>query len=75
MTAGQKQIWALHYKGDAAAQKERNHSFELACQTGPDEITFESKSDHQIKTQYNEAKDGQRLTGGAQRVRELATGD
>ena len=54
MTAGQKQIWALHYKGDAAAQKERNHSFELACHTGPDNITFEGKSDLQIKTQYND---------------------
>ena len=54
MTAGQKQIWALHYKGDAAAQKDRNRSFELECQTGPDKITFEGKSDQQIKTQYND---------------------
>ena len=78
MTAGQKQIWALHYKGDAAAQKDRNRSFELACQTGPDKITFEGKSDQHIKTQYNDLlrrKRGQRFTGGAQRVRELATGD
>ena len=34
MTAGQKQIWAMHYKGDAAAHTDRNRSFELACQTG-----------------------------------------
>ena len=54
MTAGQKQIWAMHYKGDAAAQKDRNRSFELACHTGPDKITFEGKSDQQIKTQYND---------------------
>ena len=54
MTAGQKQIWALHYKGDAAAQKERNRSFELACHAGPDKITFEGTSDLQIKTQYND---------------------
>ena len=52
MTAGQKQIWAPHYKGDAAAQKDRNRNFELACPTGPDKITFEGKSDQQIKTQY-----------------------
>ena len=54
MTAGQKQIWALHYQGDAAAQKDRNRNFEWACHTGPDKITFEGKSDQQIKTQYNE---------------------
>ena len=54
MTAGQKQIWAPHYKGDAAAQKDRNRSFELACHTGPDKIKFEGKSDQQIKTQYND---------------------
>ena len=54
MAAGQKQIWALHYEGDAAAQKDRNRSFELACHTGPDEITFEGKSEQQIKTQYND---------------------
>ena len=54
MTAGQKQIWAMHYKGDAAAQKDRNRSFELACQTGTDEITFEGKSDLQIRTQFND---------------------
>ena len=39
--------------GDAAAQKDRNRSFELECHTGPDKITFEGKSDQQIKTQYN----------------------
>ena len=54
MTAGQKQIWAMHYKGDAAAHKDRNRSFELACQTGTDEITFEGKSDLQIRTQFND---------------------
>ena len=54
MTAGQKQIWALHYQGDAAAQKDRNRNFEWACHTGPDKITFEGKSDQQIKTQYND---------------------
>ena len=54
MTAGQKLIWALHYKGDAAAQKDRNRSFELACHAGPDKITFEGTSDLQIKTQYND---------------------
>ena len=54
MTAGQKQIWAMHYKGDAAALKERNRSFELACQSGADRVTFEGKSDHQIRTQFND---------------------
>ena len=54
MTAGQKQIWAMHYKGDAAALKERNRSFELASQSGADRVTFEGKSDHQIRTQFND---------------------
>lgn len=53
-TAGQKQFWPQHFKDDTQSQKERYSSFQIACRSGADRVTFEGKTDQQIKSQYND---------------------